>query len=176
MEERKSSRCAALRQVSQQRIGLPWQRRSAHTALWGCSLCVSTHYHLEPWWTSLPGLLYREIKENGLHFNDFPTVALQKTAPLKLLCPGGDQRRVPNAHQRKGNTESTVCPLCKASQQGGNNQVFMWHGAYRGQPQYCPHSPLSYPGLIVPLGPTHGHVAKPPQTKTCAPTSTNNKS
>lgn len=47
----------------------------------------------------------------------------------------------------------------------GDNQVFMWHGAYSGQPLYCPHSALPHPGLIVPLDPTHGHVVKPPQPK-----------
>lgn len=110
--------------------------------------------------------LERNKREMLYTLMTFPQWLSKTTAPLKLLCPGWDWRRVPTAQQRKGNTESTVCPLCKASQQeGGNNQVFMWHGAYRGQPQYCPRSPLPYPGLIVPQDPTHGHVAKPPQSK-----------
>lgn len=96
----------------------------------------------------------------------FPQWPSKTTAPLKLLCPGWDERRVPTAQQRKGNTESTVCPLLQGQPTGGgDNQVFMWHGAYRGQPRYCPHSTLPYPGLIVPLDPTHGHVVKPPQPR-----------
>lgn len=96
----------------------------------------------------------------------FPQWPSKTTAPLKLLCPGWDERRVPTAQQRKGNTESTVCPLLQGQPTGGgDNQVFMWHGAYRGQPRYCPLSTLPYPGLIVPQDPTHGHVAKPPQPK-----------
>jgi len=103
----------------------------------------------------------------------FPQWLSKTTAPphLKLLRPWrGLEERVPTDQQKRGHTESTVWPLGKASKQGegggGDNQVFMWRRASRGQPWYCPHGPLSYPGLIVPLNPTHGHVAKPPQTPT----------
>lgn len=85
--------------------------------------------------------LERHKREMLYTLMTFPQRLSETTAPLKLVCPGWREwRRVPTAQQRKGNTESTVCAPYKACQQGervGHNRIFMWHGACRGQPQYC---------------------------------------
>lgn len=100
----------------------------------------------------------------------FPQWLSKTTVRLKLLCPGWDWKKVPTALQRKGNTESTVCPLSKASQQGRNNQVFMWYGAYSGQPQYCPHRPPPSLFLWIKHMVTLRHPHNP---RVCASTSLN---
>lgn len=63
--------------------------------------------------------LERNKRETLYTLMTFPQWLSKTTAPLKLLWPGWGWRRVPTAHQRKGNTECTVCPLGEASQREG---------------------------------------------------------
>lgn len=61
--------------------------------------------------------LERNKREMLYTLMTFPQWLSKTTASLKLLGTGW--RRVHTAQQRKKNTESTVCPLCKASQKEG---------------------------------------------------------
>lgn len=83
--------------------------------------------------------LERNKREMLYTLMTFPQWLSKTTASLKLLGTGW--RRVHTAQQRKKNTESTVCPLCKASQKEGI--IRSLSEAYRGQPQYCPYCPPS---------------------------------
>lgn len=103
-----------------------------------------------------------------MHFNDFPTVALQNNS-TPLNCRGLAMTEGESPLLHRGREILSPLSVHSASPanwgKGGDKQVFMWHGAYRGQPRYCPTSTLPHPGLIVPVDQTHCHVVTPLRPK-----------
>lgn len=91
----------------------------------------------------------------------FPQWLSKTTAPLKCIALAKTRGESPLLNRGR----EILSPLSVHSARPANGGGVGGHGAYRGQPLYCPTSTLPYPGLIVPLDPTHGHIAKPPQPK-----------
>lgn len=85
--------------------------------------------------------LERNKREMLYTLMTFPQWLSKTTASLKLLGTGW--RRVHTAQQRKKKYRVHCLSTLQSQPKGGNNQIFIWYEAYRGQPQYCPYCPPS---------------------------------
>lgn len=87
------------------------------------------------------------------------------SSPLNCRALAGTGGESPLLNRGREILSALSVHCARPANRGWDNQISMWHGAYSGQPRYCPRSPPPRPGLIVPPDPTHGHVETPPQPK-----------
>lgn len=87
--------------------------------------------------------LERNKREMLYTLMTFPQWLHKTTALLKLLGTGC--RRVPQCSTEERKYRVHCLSTLQGQPNGGNNQIFMWHEAWMGQPWYCTHWPPLIP-------------------------------